>query len=211
MPTLLPPTPQSLTLVLQAGGRSSRMGYDKGLALLGGVPLVQHILRRFAQFPVSKLLITNQPENYRWLGLAIVSDAQPGAGALEGLQTALQAAQTEWLAMVACDMPFASPRLFSALWNFSENNAVVIPSWQGELQPMHALYRRTPCLQAVNSALARGEKRLVAFHHAVQVCEISQDFLENIDIHGECFFNINTPANLEQGEALLAQLNTTVL
>jgi molybdopterin-guanine dinucleotide biosynthesis protein A len=193
----------TFTAVLQAGGLSTRMGYDKGLALLHGKPLVQHIAEKLAVLTPNRLLITNRPSTYTWLGWQMVSDALAGQGALAGLQTALQTVQTDWIIYIACDLPFLSVPLLRYQMSQIADADIVIPFWQDEFQPMHALYHRVTCLPAVVHTLETGKKRMIAFHPSVRVRRIEPNEISHFDPNGYCFLNINTPAELAMAQNLL--------
>ncbi len=100
-----------LTVVIQAGGESRRMGQDKALLPFLGKPLIQRVIERVASLADELLVTTNRPEAYQFLDLPLFPDVIPGRGALGGLYTALSAASQPLVAVVACDMPFASPAL----------------------------------------------------------------------------------------------------
>src|SRR4030042_4718008 len=102
-----------LSLVIQAGGESRRMGSDKALLPFLGQPLILRPLNRLAMLAKEVLVTSNNPENYRFLGFAPIPDLVPGVGALGGLYTGLSAARFPYVAVVACDMPFASLELFA--------------------------------------------------------------------------------------------------
>ncbi|MDD2695858.1 MAG: NTP transferase domain-containing protein, partial [Anaerolineales bacterium] len=74
-----------LTLVIQAGGESRRMGTDKALVPFLGVPLIERVIARLAGLGDELVVTANQPEAYRYLNLPIFSDLLPGRGALGGL------------------------------------------------------------------------------------------------------------------------------
>ena len=96
-----------LTVALQAGGTSRRMGHDKAQVLLDGRPLITHVLERAAPLADEVMVTTNAPQEYAFLGgVRLAPDAQPGAGALAGLRTALRAASHEHVLVLACDLPF---------------------------------------------------------------------------------------------------------
>src|SRR6185369_4678742 len=103
-----------LTIVVQAGGASSRMGEDKALKPFLGRPLIQRLVERLSPIADEMIVTTNRPEEYRFLGLRLTPDLKPGRGALGGLYTALASASQPHVAVVACDMPFASPTLLEA-------------------------------------------------------------------------------------------------
>src|SRR5215208_4858139 len=103
-----------LTVCIQAGGQSSRMGEDKALKTFLGRPLIQRVVERLSAVADELIVTTNRPEEYSFLGLPVFSDLKPGRGALGGLYTAIASATNPLVAVVACDMPFASPTLLQA-------------------------------------------------------------------------------------------------
>src|SRR5512138_2132935 len=101
-----------LTVCIQAGGQSSRMGEDKALKTFLGRPLIQRVIDRLSPIADELIVTTNRPDEYRFLDLPLFSDLKPGRGALGGLYTAIASASHPNVAVVACDMPFASPTFF---------------------------------------------------------------------------------------------------
>jgi len=188
-----------ISIVIQAGGVSRRMGQDKGLVQLGGRPLVQHVLDRVAQLGDEVCITTNRPQAYAFLGVPTAADPQPGLGALAGLRTALHAARGDTVLVVACDMPFLEPALLRHLLSRSGEAEVIIPRRHGEFEPLHAVYRRS-CLTALEAALARGEARMISFFPDVRLLPIDQPELAAYDPEGLSFFNVNTPDDLIRAE-----------
>ena len=193
-----------LTLVIQAGGESRRMGSDKGLLPFLGKALIQHVIARLAPIADEVLVTTNKPQDYGFLDLPLFSDLLPGQGALGGLYTALSAAGKPLVAVIACDMPFASAPLFSHLARLLQEGGgdVAIPSSAEGLEPLHAVYRRETCLLHARSALEAGELKLISWFPEVQVEVVSFEQVAAIDPHPHLFMNLNTPADLEQAEKL---------
>lgn len=193
-----------LTVAIQAGGQSQRMGRDKGLVLLHGRPLVRHLLDRVADLGDEVLITTNQPADYAFLGIRLVSDEAPGAGALSGLRTALRAAHGNKVLVLACDMPFVSRPLLIRLIELAPQADVVIPRPGGEYEPMHAIYDKS-CLPEIESSLAAGDRRMISFFPRVQVLTVEDDILGRLDPGRRSFFNINTPDDLEQAERMYGE------
>ncbi|WP_247605548.1 molybdenum cofactor guanylyltransferase MobA, partial [Providencia rettgeri] len=116
---------QLITGVILAGGRGSRMGgQDKGLVLLSGKPLYQHILARL-QPQVGEVLINanrNQPR-YSESQLTVISDLNNHfSGPLAGMQAALHHAKTDWLLFVPCDVPAFPLNLAEKMFNEKEKH-----------------------------------------------------------------------------------------
>src|SRR3972149_9665322 len=144
-----------LTVAIQAGGPPRRMGRDKGLVLLRGQPMIRHLLDRVADLGDEVLVTTNSPEDYAFLGVRLAPDEQPGAGALNGLRTALLAARGDKVLVLGCDMPFVSRPLLSHLIELSSQADLVVPKAGGYYEPMHAVYDRR-CLAELEASLEAG-------------------------------------------------------
>ncbi|MEP7358575.1 MAG: molybdenum cofactor guanylyltransferase, partial [Anaerolineales bacterium] len=98
--------PADLTIAILAGGRSSRMGTDKAFVRVLGRPLIEEILSQTEGLGTERLIVTNQPAEYAYLGVPLFGDALPGMGPLGGLYTALHSAARPHVLCIACDMPF---------------------------------------------------------------------------------------------------------
>lgn len=193
-----------LTLVIQSGGQSSRMGEDKALKLFLGKPLIQRVLERLAPLADEVVITANQPAAYEFLGLRIVPDLIPNRGALGGLYTAIAAATQPLVAVVACDMPFASAELFKRALQVmqSENADVVIAQTEEGYEPFHALYRRDTCLPAIQAAIAADKWKVIAWFPQVNVRILTSDEVKACDPSGACFQNLNTPEEFAAAERI---------
>ena len=194
-----------VTVVIQAGGESRRMGRSKATVPFAGRPLICRLVERLAPVSDDLVITTNEPDNLAFLHaefpqyrIQLVCDAFDYRGALPGLYTAMQAARNPYVAVVACDMVFASGSLVVAeALAMNESGAdVVVPVNKHGYEPFHALYRRMACLPAVRRALDRGEKRAQAFFDDVKVLEFPQSKVLEAEPMGGCFINANTPDEL---------------
>jgi molybdopterin-guanine dinucleotide biosynthesis protein A len=194
-----------LSIVVQAGGQSSRMGEDKGLVPLAGKALIEHVLDRVKDLGDETLITTNNAEGYAYLKMRTAPDRVPGAGALNGLRTALAASRGEFALVVACDMPLLNRNLLRYLVSRAPEGDVVVPRWDDHFQTLHAVYRRRPCLEAVERALKENRRRMIGFYDDVRVVQVPSDLVARFDPDGLSFFNINTPEDLMAAERLLSQ------
>jgi molybdopterin-guanine dinucleotide biosynthesis protein A len=191
-----------LSVVVQAGGQSRRMGRDKGLVPFAGQPLIKRVVERLASLGDEILVTTNRPQDYRFLGLPLIGDLLPGQGALGGLYTALSAASQPLVAVVACDMPFASQALLAAARDrlLNSNDDVVMPQSLEGLEPLHAVYRRATCLPVVEAALRDGRRRMISWLDLVETHIMLPDVVQQFDPAGRIFINLNTPQELAEAE-----------
>lgn len=193
-----------LTVCIQAGGASSRMGEDKALKPFLGRPLIQRLVERLSPIADEVIVTTNRSEDYRFLDLRLIPDLKPGRGALGGLYTAIASASQPIVAVVACDMPFASPTLIetaSGLLVQEEADVVIARSDEG-YEPFHAVYRRETCLAAIEAAIAADQWKVIAWFPQVKVRVLTSDELKRFDPDGVAFWNVNTPEEFAQAEQL---------
>ncbi len=191
-----------LSIVVQAGGQSSRMNENKALKLFAGQPLIQRVIARLAPIADEVLVTTNQPADFAFLDLPLFPDLKPGRGPLGGLYTALVSARNPIVAVVACDMPFANAPLFEAAASIlvQEEADVVIPKTPEGFEPLHAIYRRETCIPAIESAIALDQWRMISWFPQVKIRVLGLDEVDRYDPEHIAFWNVNTPEEFIEAE-----------
>ena len=182
------------------------MGEDKALKTFLGRPLIQRVVERLTSIADEIIVTTNHPNNYRFLNLRLFSDIKPDRGALGGLYTAIASATHPTVAVVACDMPFASATLIETMSRLlvdAEREAdVVIAKSEEGYEPLHAVYRRDTCLPAIESAIAADQWKVIAWFPQVKVRVLTSDEIKLSDPEGLAFWNVNTPEEFTQAEQI---------
>lgn len=197
-----------LSALLLCGGRSRRFGEEKGCVLFRGQPLAERALGILDQISDDVWISTNHPEVFSHFGRGMVADLYPHCGPLAGLQAGLLTAQHELLAVIPCDMPFASARLLKHLHRLSDGFDVVVPvrvdeaSGRTLYEPLHAIYRRS-CLAAIEAALADHRRKVTSFYGQIRIRRVPPDEWQTIEkTDRPIFSNINTREDLEALEKL---------
>lgn len=208
----LPP----LTVAVQAGGESRRMGRSKATVPFMGRPLIERLVDRVAPLADEILITTNEPENLGFLSrnpnhekVRLVRDIRSVRGSLSGMLTAFDAASNEFVAACACDMMFVSPELFLAefmLLGQDECVDAVVPRTEFGFEPFHGVYRRGACLRAVDRALGEGISSLRGFLGLVRTRALTIDEVSQVVPEGRCFMNANTPDELAKAEAVAREV-----
>jgi len=193
-----------LTVCIQAGGASSRMGEDKALKTFLGRPLIQRVVERLSPIADELIVTTNRPNDYTFLNLPLIPDLKPGRGALGGLYTAIASAKYSLVAVVACDMPFASASLFQAASSLLVDEVVdvVIAKSEEGYEPLHAVYHRETCLPAIEAAIAADQWRVISWFPQVKVHVLTGDEIKQYDPSGLAFWNVNTPEEFSKAEEI---------
>jgi molybdopterin-guanine dinucleotide biosynthesis protein A len=212
---------EELTVVIQAGGESKRMGTPKALVPFCGLPLICRSLDRLQAIADELIITSNDPESLRSIcadlqkenKLKIYRDVYNVRGALNGLYTALYYATSPFVGIVACDMIFPSAPLLLA-----ERDALVagaadaaVPHTSHGFEPFHAVYRRETCLPVIKAALDRGESRANSWYKAVKLIEFTSDMVLEADPRGGAFINVNTPDELAAVESRIMSGEITKL
>jgi molybdopterin-guanine dinucleotide biosynthesis protein A len=196
-----------LSVVIQAGGESRRMGRDKALIPFLGRPLIERVIARVSYLADEILVTTNRLQEYQFLSLPLFRDVIPDRGALGGLYTAIHAASQPLVAVVACDMPFVQPELLAYERDLLLNSMIdaVIPKTEGGTEPFHAVYRRDSCLPQILTALQAEKWRVDSWFSRVHIRFLNQEEIFQFDPRGLAFNNVNTPEELAEAERIAAQ------
>jgi molybdopterin-guanine dinucleotide biosynthesis protein A len=191
-----------VTGVIQAGGKSTRMGgRPKALLELGGRRIIERVAAAIAGVVDDLLLVTNTPELYRFLDLPMVPDAFPDGGSLGGIYSGLRAASGDAAFTVACDMPFLHPDAVRLVVSRAPEADVVIPRAGGRLETMHASYHKH-CLPHMEERLRAGQLKIVGFFDKVRVLTIEEAELAPYGDPAVMFMNVNTPDELARAARL---------
>ena len=190
------------SVIIQAGGKSSRMGTDKLFIPFRGQKLIEWVIGRLANLTDDLVIISNQPEKLKYLNQAVYPDAITGIGPLAGLYTGLKYARYESVVMVACDMPFVNPNLLREEARLLDEMQVdvVIPAPGRKTEPLHAAYRRETCLPVIEAGIKSGMRRLIEWHALVRVHTMEDLEINKYDPAGLAFMNINNPADAQLAE-----------
>jgi molybdopterin-guanine dinucleotide biosynthesis protein A len=195
-----------ITGVIQAGGRSTRMGGEpKALLELGGRRIIERALDVVRAVVDDVLIVTNTPALYGFLGVPMIPDVYPDHGSLGGIFSGLQAAAGDATFTVACDMPFLHPDVARLVIDRAGQGDVVIPRVGEQLETMHALYAKA-CLPAIETRLRAGRLKIVGFFDDVRVVEIGEAEVARHRAPEVVFMNVNTPDELARARALAASL-----
>ncbi len=203
--------PESITALILAGGRGSRMGgIDKGLQNFRGLPLALQTLMRLQlqSLPPQEILI-NANRNlaaYESLGAAVWPDTLDGfAGPLAGFLTGLERCETPLLLTVPCDTPLFPldlvERLYAVLIEQDADLAMAAAREEdGELRPQPVFcLLKVELLDSLVAFTQKGGRKIDAWtgHHRCTIVPFDRPHDAP-----EAFFNANTLEELQKLENL---------
>jgi molybdopterin-guanine dinucleotide biosynthesis protein A len=205
------------TVIILAGGESSRFGSNKALALLAGKPLVSHVAERLSRIADETLVVIGRHErrhDYEAIlpsFAKVMNDKQEGKTPLNGIVTGLQAASSEYALICACDVPFVNQRVVELLFRRASRVDAAIPKWnEGAIEPLEAVYRAASTLQVARETMAVSGQRLkVMIDKLAHVVYVSvQDEVSKLDSDLRTFFNVNSNRDMEIAEQMLSKVHS---
>lgn len=191
------------------------MGRDKALIPLQGVPLLQQVCEVALNCTSEVYVVTFWPDRYRDIlpnGCRLIQEVSlPGEteshGPLVGFAQGLAQVETDWVLLLACDLPQLQVKVlqdWAAGLEKTGNDAIaqsaltkpiaLLPRQAKGWEPLCGFYRRQclPMLTEFIQAGGRSFQRWLA-KHSVQELPVTDTQL---------FFNCNTPADLERIDSL---------
>jgi molybdopterin-guanine dinucleotide biosynthesis protein A len=193
--------------IIQAGGKSTRMGRNKAVLEIGGKRLIDRLVGGLRQIFPEVIIVANTPGLYDYLDVRVVPDLIPDKGSLGGIYTATAVASQPWAFVMACDMPFFNPGLIRYLATLTQGSDAVVP-FTDDWEPLHALYAKT-CLPEMERLIHSGDLKISRFFPRVRVRRVDREELRPYDPQGLSLFNVNTPEEFARAEEWWSQLPVT--
>lgn len=191
----------SFCAVVLAGGRSSRMGRDKALLEVDGVPLWRRQRDVLRAAGAVRVHLSARPEQAWTSGVAgfarIISDSFPGLGPVGGIFSTLGRPKQGHVAYLAIDMPRMSPAWFVKLAGLCAPGVGVVGKLGRHYEPLAAIYPREmlPLVTAmiasreyslqhmVDAAVTSGELKVIAIEPAEKVWFENWNEPAQADVH----------------------------
>ncbi|MDO8965143.1 MAG: molybdenum cofactor guanylyltransferase [Algoriphagus sp.] len=130
---------KSISVFILAGGKSSRMGEDKGLVILEGKPMISYLLETLQELELPVSIISNE-SRYEVFGVPVYPDLVKDKGPLGGIFTALCYSKSDNCLILSCDSPFLSKSIISNLLERAKSDTVLFGQQSGESHPFPGIY-----------------------------------------------------------------------
>jgi molybdopterin-guanine dinucleotide biosynthesis protein A len=183
---------KDITGIILAGGKSSRMGTDKGFLMLNDKPFVQYSIDALKPL-VSKILIVSDNPDYDVFGLKRINDITKNAGPVAGICSGLEASSTEYNIILSCDIPLITSEILQKLINNIDGVSQIIQAESnGKSMPLIAIYNKD-VKNIFEDFLKNDERRL---RIAIKAC-ISKNIVLEKELESSTM-NVNTQDELKE-------------
>jgi molybdopterin-guanine dinucleotide biosynthesis protein A len=198
------------------GGKSSRMGRDKALLKLGGVTLAERAVKTTAEAltPKQIYLVAAYEDQFSAEDLPknipVMYDIYQDLGAYGALHAALKQARSEWIFVLACDLPFVTVDLLKFMAGMIDGTfeAIVNAAPDGRLQPLCAFYKTEKYLPLIEAMLQSKDRLppLTRLLEKVSTKTVKPLELQHLPASENFFINVNTKEDMTAAEEILAKL-----
>ncbi|MBL1211300.1 molybdenum cofactor guanylyltransferase [Geminocystis sp. GBBB08] len=185
-----------VTLIL-AGGKSSRMQKDKALLHINGKPLLTNIYNIAQQCTEQVYIITPWAEKYSSIlpkHCHFIQESSTFQGGLIAFSEALNYLNSDWILLLACDLPFLKvnevKNWINALSNIPENSIAFLPKNEKGWECLCGFYHRN-CQTSLQQSIQKGNKSFQQWLH--------QEIVEELVVKNkQILFNCNTIQDYEK-------------
>ncbi len=165
----------NLSFAILAGGKSKRIGKDKGFLMVKGQFFIENILRKVRKYTENVFIVSANPR-YR-IYAPVYFDVVPDFDVLSGIYSAVYYAETEQVFVLPCDMPLITHSEIDKILRLSEENYdAVLLKYQGKILPYFGLYNTFATREILNEMFEKKAPSLEAFLEKLNVCYVEHDF-----------------------------------
>ena len=204
-----------LSVIVLAGGESTRMGSDKAFLWLSGRTFISAVVSEMLKVSTDVVVMIGpkEPEDYSFLartGVRVFRDEPYVSNPLGGILAGLGRVAGQFAAVVACDVPMVKAGVIEYLFRSIGTHSAAVPTWEAGdrslMEPLCAVYRVDKARKGAASALndrRASVTQMVLRIRDVEYVDVSR--LSPFDPTLDSFADIDTP---EQYRALQERLNS---
>ena len=177
-----------------AGGKSSRMGTDKGLLHFHGKPIVQTIIDQILP-TVNKTVIVSNNAEYEKFGLEVFADLITDVGPAGGIHAAMTHTDSEQILVVSCDMPYITTDAIQYMIEQASQSQITLPLNREKIEPLFGVYSKK-CLPLWQQLIEQG---MIKLQEMVTHFELLKINIETNELFNDLLFlNINDKNDLQR-------------
>lgn len=145
--------------IILCGGKSSRMGQDKGSMIIQNNPMIKHVLSTLNHHISEVVIVLNDefrinkynefinPDDYAY-AITFVEDKIKNKGPMPGIMTGLSNINSDYALILPCDSPYVSTKYIDTIFNEIEDTYQAIVPYHDSAnklktsEPLHSIYSK---------------------------------------------------------------------
>lgn len=181
----------SVTAIVLCGGRSTRMGRDKGSLPFGDETMLARIARIAASI-ADDVIIVGRHDQTLPPGVRTIYDPVEDLGPLAGIAAGLAASTTDLNIVVACDMPLINPQVLMRLASMIDDQDACVAIIDAHASALCGVYR-SRVAQDAQALIDSGERRVMRLLDQIPTKRVDAAAFRDIDPELESFVSVDTP------------------
>ena len=195
--------------IILCGGKSSRMGRDKGSMIIHDKPMIKHILSTLNHHINEAIIVLNNqeriakygkfinPDDYTYT-ITFVEDEIKDLGPLPGIMTGLSNISGDYALVLPCDSPYVTGKYIDAIFSQIEREyQAIVPYHDTDnkiktSEPLHSIYSRnvTPVIENLI------ENDILHIKGLIEKIDTKFVLIDNKKIEKKEFRNLNRPSDI---------------
>jgi molybdopterin-guanine dinucleotide biosynthesis protein A len=174
------------------------MKRDKATLVLGGAALVERTYNVARKVFDSIVIVSGRHDSLNGIEAPIIRDILPVRSSMVGIVSALLQADTPYLFVLACDMPFVTEETIRAVVDAIGGEDIIVPKTDKGFEPLHAAYNKS-CISHMLRAIRLGWPKITDLFPYVSV-KVVENHPSFTTASGSIFMNVNTEEDLALAE-----------
>ena len=184
--------------VVLAGGKSSRMGFDKSTMVLQNKKLIESTIKKLdSLFDDIIISVDGLEKKSEFNHDKIVVDKVKGVGPLGGMISALEMAQSDRLFVIPCDMPVIDIKYISFMMKYMDDNEIILSEKNGYFEPFPGFYSKS-LIPRIEELINQNRCSIRSIFECSRTKVISESEWKKLGFTEEIFTNLNTTQDVEK-------------
>lgn len=184
--------------VVLAGGKSSRMGFDKSTMVLQNKKLIESTIKKLDSLFDDIIISVDSIEKKSEFNHAkIAVDKVKGVGPLGGMISALEMAQSDRLFVIPCDMPVIDIKYISFMMKYMDDNEIILSEKNGYFEPFPGFYSKS-LIPRIEELINQNRRSIRSIFECSRTKVISESEWKKLGFSEEIFTNLNTTQDVEK-------------
>ena len=196
-----------VTGIILADGKNPKLGGNKGTELIGGVPVIERVVKVLTPI-TSRILLVTGGDTITFStvkGVEVINDNHGIKRPLTGIYTGLCCSRSKANIVVTCDMPFLNPALLEHMVKILPSFEAIVPRWPNmQKEPLHAVYSLA-CIQTMKKHIDTNRYSIIHVLEEMHVLHLNKRGFAEFDPDFYSFLNINDQADIDLANKIAAE------